>query len=74
MNSYLSPPPENRKPLVLRCFDPSRPVHVWKLHWNKKKKSLIFIFTLLYGASKGFMKAFKAFWGTTKKCKNKDLT
>ena len=38
---------------------------------EEKKLSEIFIFTLLCGASKGFM---KAFWGTTKKCENKNLT
>ena len=41
--------------------------------------SWIFIFKLLCGSSKGFMKAFKAlrasktFWGTTEKCENKNL-
>ena len=42
-----------------------------------KKVSEIFIFTLLCGASKGFMKALKAlktFWGTRKKCENKNFT
>ena len=38
-----------------------------------KKLSQIFIFTLLCGASKGFMKAFKAFViFHTKKCENKN--
>ena len=41
------------------------------------KLTQIFIFTFLCGASKGFMKAFKAlhktFWGTTKKYENKNF-
>ena len=31
-------------------------------------------FTLLCGGPKGFMKALKAFWSTTKKCENKNLS
>ena len=42
-NIHLSP----------KDFNPSRPGHFWKLYWNKKL-SLIFIFTLLCGASEGF--------------------
>ena len=45
--------------------------------FSELKLSSIFIFAL-DGASKGFMKALKAiikpFWGTTKKCENKNLT
>ena len=40
-----------------------------------KKLSQIFIFTLLCGASKGFMKALKECEkNTTKKCENKNLS
>ena len=55
------------------CPDPGR----------REKINLLFIFTLLCGVSKGFMKAFKAFikpglhkilLGTTKKCENKNLS
>ena len=42
-----------------------------------KQLCLTFIFTLLCGASRGFMKALKVFlktfWGSTKKCENKKL-
>ena len=38
---------------------------------EEKKLSQIFIFTILCGVSKGFMKAFKAHKGTTNKCENK---
>ena len=42
---------------------------------DKEKINLKFlIFTLFYGASKGFMKVLKAFCGTTKKCENKNLS
>ena len=34
----------------------------------------ICIFALLCDASKGFIKPFKAFWGTTKKYENKNVT
>ena len=44
---------------------------------EERKLTKIFIFTLLCGASRSFMKAFKASmklsWGTTKKCENKNL-
>ena len=33
----------------------------------------MFISTLPCGVRKGFMKALRAFWGTTKKCENKNL-
>ena len=46
------------------CPDPGR----------REKNNLIFIFALLCSVSKGFMKAFKAFWGTTKKYENKNLS
>ena len=39
-----------------------------------RKLTQFFIFKLLCGASKGFIKAFMAFWDTTKKCENKNLT
>ena len=43
---------------------------------DDKLNQVKFFFTLLCGASKGFMKAFldKTFRGTTKKCENKNLT
>ena len=41
--------------LKLNCINPSRP------NLGRKEKSQIFIFTFLCGASKGFMKALKAF-------------
>ena len=42
---------------------------------DKEKINLKFlIFTLFYGASKGFMKVLKAFCGTTKKGENKNLS
>ena len=52
-------------------FNPSRPNL-----GRREKFKLNFFFTLLCGASKGFMKAFlhKTFRGTTKKYENKNLT
>ena len=45
---------------------------------EERKLTWIFIFTLLCGASKGFLKNLKGlrktFWGTTKKCENKNLS
>ena len=63
-------------------FNPSRPNPGWR-------EKIKFLFsTRLFGTSKGFMKALKAskgfmkalkafmktFWGTTKKCENKNLS
>ena len=50
-------------------INPSRPDPGWR-----EKINLIFIFTLLWATSKCFMKSFKTFWGTTKKCENKNLS
>ena len=54
-----------------KLFNPSNPNL-----GRREKLKLIFFFTFLCGATKGFMKAFvhKNFRGTTKKCENKSLT
>ena len=39
--------------------------------YEERKLAEILIFTVLFGASKGFM---KVFWGTTKKCENKHIS
>ena len=43
-----------------KILNPPQPVHFRKLYSNKTKLKFL-IFLLLCGASKGFMKAFKAF-------------
>ena len=50
-----------------RYFNPSRPVHLRIC--IKIKINLNIYFRTFCDASKGFM---KAFWGTTKKCENKN--
>ena len=52
--------------------NPARPVHFWKLYWNKK-----FLFAHFFVVPQKVLwrplRPYKTFWGTTKKCKNKNF-
>ena len=55
-----------------KYVNPSRPLHFRKLHWNKNEVKFFVVPHRFYeGLNKGLHKTFS---GTTKKCKNKNLT